>query len=523
MCGIAAIIHPADRASRFECVDHMTKLLEHRGGGGVSVSSFDHASLGSARLPIVDPLMGNQPMQVGQLAIVFNGEIYNHNELRNELEDVGIGFASACDTEVIVHGFRHWGKALLPRLRGMYAFIIVDKLTGSHFAARDPFGIKPLYYAQNREAWHFSSEIAPLLDLPRSSIKTFPPGGFMIDGIIENIKKPKVAKTQDDLPTSTDKFRQQFSASVERHLPPGDEPVAIFCSGGIDSSALAFEAAQACDRKGWNKRKKLALYSIGTPSAEDPIFAERLARTLDVPFFKEEIDAEQLVYTVGDAVEAIESFEPNHIRAGTASLALARRVHRDGFRIALLGEGADELLGGYEEFPDAVRRHAGHEAERLLELFTDQLHLTQLRRVDRTTMRYRIEARVPFLDDQLTRFIEALPLDHKIHRAADGTVTGKHILREAYRGRLPDEIVDRRKIPMGEGSGIGDNRPTSGLFDDHVGRQLPDEVYSHLVAAHPQFKLKTKEDAYYFSLFHRKFGDLPLAEERPATNVMATT
>ena len=76
---------------------------------------------------------------------------------------------------------------------------------------------------------------------------------------------------------------------------------------------------------------------------------------------------------------------------------------------------------------------------------------------------------------------------------------------------------------MGEGSGIGDNRPTSGLFDDHVGRQLPDEVYSHLVAAHPQFKLKTKEDAYYFSLFHRKFGDLPLAEERPATNVMATT
>ena len=119
MCGIAAIIHPTDRESRFEQVSHMTELLEHRGAGGISVSSYNHASLGSARLPILDPLSGNQPMEDEGLAIVYNGEIYNHDELRNELETFGISFDSSSDTEVILHGFRRWGKGLLYRLRGM--------------------------------------------------------------------------------------------------------------------------------------------------------------------------------------------------------------------------------------------------------------------------------------------------------------------------------------------------------------------------------------------------------------------
>ena len=159
----------------------------------------------------------------------------------------------------------------------------------------------------------------------------------------------------------------------------------------------------------------------------------------------------------------------------------------------------------------------------MLNLFTKQLHLTQLRRVDRTTMKFGIEARVPFLDYDFARFVRGLPLDYKIHRRADGAVTGKHVLREAYRGRLPDEIVDRKKVPMGEGSGIGDNRPSTGLFDDHADRQLSDKEHGKLVSAYPRVRLKSKEEAYYFSLFLQRFGNLPLAEERPLTNVMATT
>jgi asparagine synthase (glutamine-hydrolysing) len=523
MCGIAAIIHPSDRRSRFALVSRMTQRLSHRGDGGVSVSSFGHASFGSARLPIIDPLMGNQPMETGELAIVFNGEIYNHREIRVELEALGIAFASSCDTEVLLHGYSRWGTAILTRLRGMYAFVIVNKVSGAFFAARDPFGIKPLYFAEVDGAWHFSSEVFPLLDLPGDSIKAFPPGGHMLDGIIHEAKSCGLSSHTGTMTAAIHEFREQFSASVERHLPPGDEPVAIFCSGGIDSSALAYEAVQVCERRGWDKRKKLALYSIGTRFAEDPKFARRLAKVLDVPFFVEEINAEQMVHTVSDAVDTIESFEPNHIRAGTASIALARRVRRDGYRIALLGEGADELLGGYEEFPDAVRRHADQEAGTLLNVFTQQLHLTQLRRVDRTTMKFGIEARVPFLDYDFARFIRGLPLDYKVHRRADGSVIGKHALREAYRGRLPDEFVDRKKVPMGEGSGIGDNRPSSGLFDDYADRQLSDKEYVKLVSTYPRFRLKTKEEAYYFSLFLQRFGNLPFAQERPMTNVMATT
>ena len=523
MCGIAAIIHPRERTSHAVDVRRMTELLRHRGDSDIAVASFAHASIGSARLRIVDPDLGNQPMEDHEFAVVFNGEIYNHLMLREELKRIGAIFRTGCDTEVLLHGFRHWGSSLQLRLQGMYAFVIVNKSTGEFYAARDRFGIKPLFYAAADGAWQFCSEIGPLLDLPQELIKDFPPNSQMTNGILHASPEISAPSVKIALDKSIELVREKFSASVERHLPPGDERVAIFCSGGIDSSALAFEAVEACKRNGWNPRDKLALYSIGTSSSEDPKFAESLACQLDLPFVLEVIVAEQLVHTVDDAISVIESFEPNHIRAGTASLALARRVHKDGYRIALVGEGADELLGGYEEFPDAVRRGAIDEAKELLSLFTRQLHLTQLRRVDRTTMRYGVEARVPFLDDKFAQFVMSLPIDHKIHRDDDGTVVGKYVLREAYRGLLPDEIVDRRKVPMGEGAGIGDNRPTSGLFDDQADFSLSNSDYSTLLQSYPQFKLRTKEEAFYFSLFLTKFGSLPLATERPTTNVMATT
>jgi asparagine synthase (glutamine-hydrolysing) len=523
MCGIIAVIRPSyDRPSPAP-VSRMIESLRHRGDCPPSVRKYSGASMACVRVAIVDPKMGEQPMETATSAIVFNGEIYNHDTLRGELEVEGVDFRSKSDTEVLVSGYAQWGSSLLPRLRGMYAFVIVNKVTGDFFAARDPFGIKPLYYAVVADVWYFSSELGPLAELPAEAIKVFPPGSCMVSGKMVRFSSPRTAVIGRSLEAAIEELREGFSASVERHFPPGDDRVAIFCSGGIDSSALAYEAVQACRRRGWDERVKLALYSIGTVDAEDPKYAVQLARFLKIPCHVEEISPPRLLQTIRQTVRTIESFEPNHIRAGTVSLTLARRVRSDGFRIALVGEGADELLGGYEEFPAAVRRGADEEAERLLALFADQLHLTQLQRVDRTTMAFGIEARVPFLDTDFAQFVRSLPLSYKVYRNDRGRVMGKHILREAYRGLLPDAIVDRRKIPMGEGAGIGDNRPSSGLFERHADLSLSDADCARLISSYPRAKLKTKEETYYFSLFLERFGYLPVTENRPVTNVMATT
>jgi asparagine synthase (glutamine-hydrolysing) len=180
------------------------------------------------------------------------------------------------------------------------------------------------------------------------------------------------------------------------------------------------------------------------------------------------------------------------------------------------------LLGGYEEFPHAAATDGVPGVEELLGIFSRQLYLTQLKRVDRTTMAFGIEGRVPFLDSRLTRLVRAMPTSHKVHRNAEGHFVGKFVLREAYRGLLPDRIVDRRKVPMGEGAGVGDNRP-AGAFYELAETAVSDRAYDDAVSEFSEFGLRTKEDVEYFSIFRAEFGAIRLAANRPMTNSLKTT
>jgi asparagine synthase (glutamine-hydrolysing) len=525
VCGITGIISP----SATEClskIDVLTRSLAHRGDQPPATRTYAGAALGCARLAIVDRAYGSQPMETGSLSVVFNGEIYNHADLRSKLQAEGACFENGSDTEVLLHGYALWGETLLDRIEGMYAFVLVDRSNGTFLAARDPFGIKPLYYSHSQNSWFFSSEIHPLVAVNCEGIRPVPPGGFILNGEISGRTRYEVISPlpQRDLPLpdAIRNFKTKLGDSVLRHMPPDDLPVAIFLSGGIDSSAILFEAVQACNRNGWNPKEKLRAYSVGTRFSEDPDIASRLAAELGVPFSFEEIAVEDMIAAIPLTIRTIESFEPNHIRAGTTSLALARRVARDGFKVALLGEGADELLGGYEEFPAAFSAERNDDVEMLLRVFSGQLHRTQLRRVDRTAMAHGLEARVPFLDRRFVRYVLKVPTEYKVHKRGDGRVVGKHVLREAYRHLLPDYIVDRRKVPMGEGAGIGDNRPL-GAFYEYCGGIVSDEEFKRAAAKHPEFKLRNKEEAHYFSLFRQSFGALTLAADRPRTNALQTT
>jgi asparagine synthase (glutamine-hydrolysing) len=517
MCGIAALIshdtHLADSSKLYA----MMEQLGHRGNKPPITKQLGRAILGCARLAIVGRESGEQPLsnREGELTVVFNGEIYNHRELRSELERDGVKFQTECDTEVLLHGYKRWGVKLPDRLKGMYAFVLWDQAKGEFFAARDPFGMKPLYYAYAGQQWAFSSEIYPLTRVGFNDVKSLAPGRYMHNGqISDETLMPLLAPILMDEKKAKVELRRLIEQSVQRHLDT-DLPVAIFCSGGIDSSILLFEAAQI-------KPKGITAFCVGTQDSEDLQFARQVAQLVNVNLRHVPIEQEMMVDSIMRTVATIESFEPNHIRAGTASLALARAVHNEGFQVVLVGEGADELFGGYEEFPKAVRNGCTtEEVEDLFRRFIGELHKTQLKRVDRTTMAFGIEARVPYLDIDLARFVMSIPTSLKLGMK-DNKVWSKYILRQAYSDVLPEKIVWRRKVPMGEGAGVGDNGKR-GPFFRYTQTAMTNEEFSAIRRRHPEFDIKTREEAYYFTIFEDRFGALNLARRRPLSNVEKTT
>lgn len=522
MCGITALISTNGEPIGDSLLFQMLDCMRHRGDQSPKTKFLGRAGLGCVRLAIVGRESGEQPFSdpQGEIVVVFNGEIYNHVELRRELERDGVKFRSDCDTEILVQGYRKWGERLPSRLEGMYGFVIFDQRNGDFFAARDPMGIKPLYFAQFGSQWAFSSQIYPLTKTACKTIREVPPGGNVRNGqVSERELFPRVTPIRIDVETAKTRLRELIKESVRKHLDT-DLEVAVLVSGGIDSSVLLYEAAQILPGR-------VKAYCVGTKDSEDMQYARILldhlrANQMKVEFRPVYIKLEEIVDSIKEAIFIIESFEPNHIRAGTTNLALARQIKRDGLKIALCGEGADELLGGYEEFPQAVRDHKPEEKiQALFDRFTRELYKTQLQRVDRTAMYYGIEARVPYLEDHLLRFLLSLPLDLKLHRKG-GDVISKYILREAYKGLLPDVIVNRRKVPMGEGAGVGDNRP-EGIFFEHAGGRVDDEELRGRQKKFPQLQIQNREEAYYFSLYKSRFSKaLELACQRPMTNILKT-
>lgn len=517
MCGIAAAISVTGRSTGRLDVTKMLATMTTRGDCLSEIAELGPVSLGCNRLAIVDPENGRQPLfsEDRNVAVVFNGEIYNHKLLMSELEIAGHKFRTMCDTEVLVHGYEEWGIGILERLKGMYAFVLVDHKKSKVLASRDPFGIKPLYFVQTRNGRFFASEMKALHSVAKGTIQLVPPGGHVVNKrISQRLRLPQPNITDVSADDAKRKLRELLQQSVGAMLKT-DMPVAVLCSGGLDSTAILYEAKQTS--------ANITVYAVGvSEDAPDVRFASLAAKFMDVPFRPVIVSKETLLHSVPKVVEAIESFEPNHIRGGTLSYALGEAMHRDGIKIALCGEGADELFAGYPEFQDQMEAvdSAVSIQEKVIK-FTHELHKTQLQRVDRTNMAWTVEVRVPFLDIDFATFALSIPSSLKLKRSRDGAPIAKWILREAYRGLLPNEIVDRPKMVLTEGAGVGDNSPR-GQFFEHASGQLSDGEFRMLQSKNPDFHLRNKEEAYYFLLFHSHFGELRLAMDRPEVNTHPT-
>lgn len=368
MCGIAGFI-AGQGAADAGALTPMLARIAHRGPDGQGTFVEGPAALGHCRLAIIDLAGGAQPLysEDKNLVIVFNGEIYNYKALTAELTALGHCFATRTDTEVLLHGWEQWGRELLPRLRGMFAFALWDRRAGTLFCARDMFGIKPLYYCRCADGTLlFASEIKAFLDHPSfekrlnaaqlplylscqyspgrdtffAGVEKLLPGHFLIfsDGIVRTTRWVQPAFLPGETPVPPSELEAVLRDSAAAHKV-ADVEVAGFLSGGVDSAYIT-----ALARPG-----RTYTISYAEPRYDESFPARALARSLGVRNRVRRISPGEF----WDAVPAVQYHmdEPLADAAAVALYFLNREAARE-VKVCLSGEGADELFGGYNIYRD---------------------------------------------------------------------------------------------------------------------------------------------------------------------------
>lgn len=509
----------------------MAGRIAHRGPDDRGANVSAHCALAHARLAIIDPQNGAQPMTVhkdgGEFTIAYNGEIYNAKELRAELEAKGFRFETDCDTEVVLNAYICYGEACAQKLNGIFAFAVDDVPRRRVFLCRDRFGVKPLFYTLQGERLAFGSEIKALFEfsgvnpvLGKTGVCEIfglgparTPGCGVFEGISE--LKPghiavfdggglalhryfelEAAPHTDDYETTVKTVRELLVDTVERQLV-SDVPLCTFLSGGLDSSVVTAIAANALKRRG----ETLSTYSFEfegneenfTPSSFQPERDEDWARRVSGLLGTEHTTLLCAKDSLEDSLlEGVIAKDLPGMSDIDGSLLYFCSSVKKRHAVALCGECADEIFGGYpwfhrremfdgEHFPwsnnldtrasllkPEVREAIGLEDyvhARLQETLDDVPTLpeesaeqrrmrqisylnirwfmaTLLDRKDRCSMWSGLEVRVPYADHRLAQYVFNTPWEQK---CPDGRVKG--LLRDAAKGLLPAEILERKKSP----------------------------------------------------------------------------
>lgn len=482
MCGIAG----AYFSNRAEPVQTMIEGMFHRGPDGHGVQVLPQAVLGHTRLSIIDLNGGRQPMGSAGNWISFNGEIYNFKDL-HKTALASMPLKTVSDTEVLLQLYDKYGPECVDMLDGMFAFAIIHD--GELFLARDPVGIKPLYYGWRDEVLFFASEIK-VLQGQCDGIKEFPAGAWFHSerGWHQHYKLAEaITPFEGTEQQAMESYVAVLDAAVQKRLI-ADVPVGVSLSGGLDSSIIAYLAVKSHPR--------METFAVGMEESTDLKAARLVADSLGTTHH-------EMVYTEADMIEALpqvlyhlESFDPALVRSAIPNYFLAKFASQR-VKVILTGEGADELFAGYDYM---ARFESSHELSTELRLVTESLHNTNLQRADRITMAFGLEARIPFLDKQSVAMALGMPSEWKLH---NGKVP-KYFLRQAFAGKLPAEIIDRPKLKFSSGAG------SSNVLAEHADTSISDfEYYGERDRLYKRwdYMLENKEALYYYRILREYLDD----------------
>lgn len=489
MCSIMCY---AGKDISMEVMKRYLKRTEMRGPDAMEVAETDFGYLGFARLAIMGLTSdGMQPFERNGSWVVCNGEIYGFRRMKSELEGRGFTFKSGSDCEILLPLFEEYGLEMFSHLDAEYACVIYDAKRGKLIAARDPIGIRPLFYGYSESGKiAFASEAKNLMGWV-DEVRPFPPGYYYCDG--EFVQYEDIAAVHGyvhgDIEEITGNIHDKLIEGVRKRLD-ADAPLGFLLSGGLDSSLVCAIAADIL-------KKPIRTFAIGMDTdAIDLKYAKEAADYIGAEHTEVIMTRKEVLAALEEVIKELATFDITTIRASMGMYLVCKAIHRDtDLKVLLTGEISDELFGyKYTDFAPNAEEFQKEAAKRIRELYC-----YDVLRADRCLAANSLEARVPFGDLDFVRYVMSIDPVKKLNTYGKG----KYLLRKAFEkdGILPDNILWREKA----------------AFSDAVGHSMVDDLREYAEGMYTDDELEelcknydyarpfTKESLLYREIFEKYY------------------
>ena len=434
---------------------------------------------------------GMQPFQLGDDFVVCNGEIYGFRAIKRQLEEKGYSFRSGSDCEILLPLFREYGLSMFSRLDAEFAMIIYDSMSDSLIAARDPIGIRPLFYGYDSDgAIVFASEAKNLVGLCKE-IFPFPPGHYYAFGKFVRYADLTTVKSYstDDLETVCKNIRTKLIAGVDKRLD-ADAPLGFLLSGGLDSSLVCAISSVVLG-------KKIRTFAIGMDTdAIDLKYAREVADYIGADHTEVYMTREQVLESLEEVIAMLGTWDITTIRASMGMYLCCKAIHEQtDVRVLLTGEISDELFGyKYTDYAPSAQAFQMESKKRV-----DELYMYDVLRADRCISVNSLEARVPFGDLDFVRYVMSVDPKLKLNTYN----MGKYLLRHAFEKDhlLPDDILWRQKAAFSDAVGHS-------MVDDlkaYAEEKYTDAEFQRLRQKYDYCTPFTKESLLYREIFEKYY------------------
>ena len=426
-----------------------------------------------------------------EIVLVCNGEIYGFRTLKQELVEKGYTFISDSDCEILPALYQEYGTEMFAMLDAEFALILYDKKNDSYIAARDPIGIRPLYYGVREDGTYvFASEPKNLTSLV-DQIRPFPPGHYFKDGVFTKYRDMSEVKQvcMDDMDQISVKIHDLLTEGVRKRLD-SDTPIGFLLSGGLDSSLVCAIAARERDRP-------LETWAIGMDvDAIDLKYARIVADYIHSNHHEMIISRDDVIAAVEPVIKALGTYDITTVRASIGMYLVCKAIHEQSdLRVILTGEISDEIFGyKYTDFAPSAEEFQKEAEKRIREI-----HMYDVLRADRCISVNSLEARVPFGDLAFVEYCMSIDPEKKMNRYGKG----KYLLRHAFEkdGILPDQILWREKAAFSDAVGHS-------MKDDlaeYAEQQYSDEAYEAGIKKYTHARPFTKESLLYRDIFEKYY------------------
>lgn len=484
MCSIMGYCaEDADHALFKECFD---KTLS-RGPDDSRIVNTGKGLLGFHRLAIMGlQPEGMQPFRLGHSYVVCNGEIYGFERIREALQEKGYTFKSGSDCEILLPLYKEYGVEMFRMLDAEFALILYDGDTESYIAARDPIGIRPLYYGYDAAgAIVFASEPKNLVGLC-GKIMPFPPGHYYKDGKFVCYRDITAVREvcRDDIETVCASIREKLIAGIRKRLV-SDAKVGFLLSGGLDSSLVCAVAQRCSDQP-------IRTFAIGmSEDAIDLKYAREVADYIGSQHTEVYMTPEEVIASLETVIALLGTYDITTIRASMGMYLVCRAIHRQtDIRVLLTGEISDELFGyKYTDFAPSAAEFQAEAVKRIREL-----HMYDVLRADRCISVNSLEARVPFGDLDFVEYVMSIDPELKLNKYGKG----KYLLRHAFEGDyLPHDILYREKAAFSDAVG----HSMVDYLKDYAEHRYTDSEFEEKRQAYAHARPFTKESLLYREIF----------------------